>query len=113
MNQHPSHSTPRPELILASASPRRRELLEQIGVRYRVLAAALDERQLAGEAPARCVQRLALAKAQHVQAQVPGALVLGADTAVVLDGLMLGKPADRAAHLEMLGALAGRSHQVL
>src|SRR5580698_6451243 len=98
-----------PELILASASPRRRELLDQIGVRYRVQAAALDERQLPGESPGDCVQRLALAKAQHVHGKIQArsVLVLGADTAVVLDGLMLGKPADRAAHLAMMSALAG------
>jgi septum formation protein len=113
MNPSPSQHASGPELILASASPRRRELLEQIGVRYRVQAAALDERQLPGELPGNCVQRLALAKAQHVHEQAPRALVLGADTAVVLDGLMLGKPADRAEHQRMMSALSGRSHQVL
>lgn len=115
MSHDTSSRSAGPELILASASPRRRELLDQIGVRYRVQAAALDEHQLPGESPGACVQRLALAKAQHVYARVQGhgVLVLGADTAVVLDGLMLGKPADRAAHLAMISALAGRSHQVL
>lgn len=104
-----------PRLILASASPRRRELLEQIGVRYRVQAAALDERQLAGEAPAECVQRLALAKAQHVleRERASAAVVLGADTAVVINGQMLGKPLDAADHRRMMGALSGRTHQVL
>jgi nucleoside triphosphate pyrophosphatase len=103
------------ELILASASPRRRELLDQIGVRYRLQAAALDERQLSGESPGACVQRLALAKAQHVYglAGAQAVVVLGADTAVVLDGRMLGKPADRADHLRMMSALSGRIHEVL
>jgi septum formation protein len=104
-----------PRLILASASPRRRELLEQIGVRYRVQAAALDERQLAGEAPGECVQRLALAKAQHVygRERASAVVVLGADTAVVINGQMLGKPLDGADHKRMMGALSGRMHQVL
>lgn len=103
------------ELILASASPRRRELLDQIGVRYRVRAAALDERQLADESASDCVQRLALAKARHVLEleAAPHSLVLGADTAVVLDGQMLGKPRDRADQLRMMEALSGRTHQVL
>jgi septum formation protein len=102
-------------LILGSASPRRRELLDQIGVRYRVQSASLDERQLPGESPATCVQRLALSKAAHVLSlkSASEAWVLGADTAVVLDGLMLGKPVDRADHERMMSALAGRTHQVL
>jgi septum formation protein len=115
MDESPSQYAAASELVLASASPRRRELLEQIGVRYRVVAAALDERQLPDESPAECVQRLALAKAQHVRAgeRSPDVVVLGADTAVVLDGLMLGKPADGTEHERMMSALAGRVHQVL
>jgi septum formation protein len=104
------HPQAAPVLLLASASPRRRELLWQIGVPHAIAIAAIDERQLAGETPADCVQRLALAKAHRVQ---QGSLpVLGADTAVVVDGDMLGKPADRAAGLEMLARLAGRMHEV-
>jgi septum formation protein len=103
-------------LLLASASPRRRELLWQIGVPHSVAIAAIDERQLAGETPADCVCRLALAKAERVQAS-PAATdslpVLAADTAVVIDEAMLGKPRDRSAALAMLSRLSGRTHEVL
>jgi septum formation protein len=112
----PVPSTARPEhippvLVLASASPRRRELLWQIGVAHRVTIAAIDERLRAGETAADCVQRLALAKASAVPPV--GLPVLGADTAVVLDGEMLGKPHDRHTALAMLARLSGRSHRVL
>ncbi|MFT3907367.1 MAG: Maf family protein [Steroidobacteraceae bacterium] len=104
-----------PLLILASASPRRRELLAQIGVAHRVQPADIDEARLAGEAPGDYVQRLARQKAEHVwRQQAPqGALpVLGADTSVVVDADIFGKPADRAAALAMLGRLSGREHAV-
>ncbi|MFO1409528.1 MAG: Maf family protein [Steroidobacteraceae bacterium] len=101
-------------LILASASPRRRELLAQIGVRHRVWAADVDERLLGGEAPEAGAVRLAIAKARAVQALAGTALpVLGADTIVVLDGESLGKPRDRADALDMLARLSGRTHRVL
>ena len=100
-----------PVLVLASASPRRRELLWQIGVAHRVAVADIDERASAGESAGDCVQRLALAKAHAVwQPSLP---VLGADTAVVLDGELLGKPRDRHGGLSMLARLSGRSHRVL
>jgi len=100
-----------PVLMLASASPRRRELLWQIGVPHRVSVASIDERARPGESPADCVRRLALAKAQaSPDERLP---VLGADTAVVLDGDMLGKPRDRASALTMLARLSGRTHRVL
>ena len=105
-----------PVLLLASASPRRRELLWQIGVPHSVAVAAIDERQLAGETPADCVCRLALAKAERVQAlpAAAGSLpVLAADTAVVIDDAMLGKPHDRGTALAMLARLSGRTHEVL
>ena len=98
-------------LVLASASPRRRELLWQIGVPHRAMAAHIDERSRPGEAPEDCVRRLALAKAR--QPRSAGLPVLGADTAVVLDGDMLGKPRDRASALAMLARLSGRTHRVL
>jgi septum formation protein len=114
-DQHAAHQPPPPPaLVLASASPRRRELLWQIGVAHRVAAAGVDERARAGEDAAQCVQRLALAKAQAIYRVGPVALpVLGADTAVVLDGEMLGKPLDRAAGVGMLLRLGGRAHRVL
>lgn len=103
-------------LILASASPRRSTLLQQLGIAHRVLPADIDERRLPGETPAACAARLAVGKAQRVRAQLPdGAVlpVLGADTAVVLGADMLGKPRDRAHALAMLAQLSGRTHQVI
>jgi len=103
-------------LHLASASPRRRELLAQIGVPFVTLIASIDETALPGEPAERYVERLAREKALAGLAtlNVPaGAVVLGADTAVVLDGRILGKPADRAECLATLAALSGREHQVL
>jgi len=107
-----------PSIYLASQSPRRRELLTQIGVDYRVIAADIDETRSAGETPANYVQRLAREKAAAGWAAIklqnlPELPVLGADTAVVLDGAVLGKPGDFATAQSMLRALSGRSHQVL
>lgn len=101
-------------LYLASGSPRRRELLQQIGVPFTVISAAIDETPLPDEAPRAYVERLALAKARAgaVQAGGPG-VVLGADTAVVLHGRILGKPVDEADALATLAAMSGQEHQVL
>ncbi len=101
-----------PRLILASASPRRRELLLQANLRFDVIPAHLDEAQLEGENPIAYVQRLALEKALAVSALYPDAVVLGADTTVVLDGEVLSKPADLDDAERMLRALSGRAHQV-
>ncbi len=106
--------TTRPRLILASASPRRAELLRQIGVDFLISSVDLDERVEPGEAPDAYVRRLALAKARAVR-QNPGnetSLVLGSDTSVVLDGVILGKPRDEADFNVMLSSLSGRRHQV-
>ncbi|MCF7203728.1 Maf family protein [Pseudomonas oligotrophica] len=102
-------------LYLASASPRRRELLQQIGVPFSLLAVAVDEDPMPGEPAEAYVQRVALDKARAGLAALDtvDACVLGADTSVVLDGRILGKPVDRADGLAMLQALAGRSHRVL
>ena len=103
-------------IYLASASPRRRELLRQIGVVYRLLRIEIDETPLAGENPDNYVYRLALAKAQAGCAALgrrQPAPVLGADTAVVVDDAILGKPRDREEGLAMLARLSGREHQVL
>ncbi|MBU0885128.1 MAG: septum formation inhibitor Maf [Gammaproteobacteria bacterium] len=103
-------------LYLASGSPRRRELLMQIGVSYLTLSAPVDENTLPDESPIAYVERLARAKAQAglaALADTHEAVVLGADTAVVLDGRILGKPADRDEALATLSALSGRSHDVL
>lgn len=102
-------------ILLASASPRRQELLAQIGVRHDVLIHEVDESPLTGELPVDYVTRLAQAKAQSVLAIVGDAdvrPVLGADTIVVCEGRILGKPADQQDAVRMLGLLSGRSHQV-
>lgn len=103
-------------LYLASASPRRRELLAQIAVPCVTQIAPIDEKPLPDEPAVAYVERLARDKARAGLAALrePGdAVVLGADTAVVLDGRILGKPADFAESHAMLQALSGRSHQVL
>jgi septum formation protein len=101
-------------LYLASGSPRRRELLEQIGVRFEIVAAPVDETPLAHEDPGAYVERLALAKARAGRRQTPRpGVVLGADTAVVLDGRILGKPLDRDDALATLAALSAREHEVI
>ena len=103
-------------VYLASGSPRRRELLHQIGVPFRVVGTAVDEAALPGEAPAAYVTRLAAAKAdagwdrRRDAAEAP---VLAADTAVVLDGRIFGKPADGRDAEDMLSLLSGRTHEVL
>jgi len=102
-----------PLLTLASVSPRRRELLEQIGVTHLVSAADIDETVRPGEAPADYVVRMACAKARAVRERGGELPVLAADTIVVIDGLILGKPRDRADCVAMLGRLSGRTHQVL
>lgn len=101
-------------LILASSSPRRQELLTQIGVPFSVQVPAIDETPLAGEAPPAYVQRMAEEKARAVLAQQAGDVcVLAADTSVIVDGLILGKPTDAADAKAMLRRLSGREHQVL
>ncbi|WP_165667273.1 Maf family protein [Metapseudomonas otitidis] len=104
-------------LHLASGSPRRRELLAQIGVPFQPLGAPIDETPLPGESAPAYVERLAREKAAAglaaLGAASDGHCVLGADTAVVLDGRILGKPLDREDALAMLAALSGREHQVL
>ena len=103
----------KPSLILASASPRRRELLDQIGVCYRVVISEIDESVLAGEKPGDYVCRVAREKVLDVmQREGSVAPVLGADTAVVVKGRILGKPADRAQAIDMLETLSGRTHEV-
>ena len=104
-------------IYLASASPRRAELLRQLGVEFRVRPADLDESVSPGEAPADYVARAATEKAHAVSNSLTeaerGAAVLGADTIVVADQQILGKPAGPEAALEMLERLSGRTHEVL
>ncbi len=101
-------------LILASQSPRRSELLRNAGMDFTVAPADVDESLLPTEEPLAYVQRLAREKALAALAKAPaGALVLGADTTVVLDGESLGKPIDEADARRMLQLLSGRSHRVM
>jgi septum formation protein len=100
------------DLVLASASPRRRELLASLVAGFRVVPSELDE-ALAPGAPHDAVRRLALDKARAVAARLPAGVVLGADTIVVVDGTVLGKPADAADARRMLRRLRGREHQVI
>jgi septum formation protein len=100
---------PEVELVLASQSPRRRELLTAAGIAFRVHAANIDETPLPGESPVDYVRRLAREKAEAV----PGATVLGADTVVVIDGQMLGKPGSPEDAARMLRLLSGRRHEVV
>ncbi|MEY3338863.1 MAG: hypothetical protein RL245_1855 [Pseudomonadota bacterium] len=105
-------------ICLASASPRRGELLRQIGVSYVVQPANLDEAERSGESPAEYVERLARAKAEWVwqarqQSRLEPLPVLGSDTTVTVNGLVLGKPRDEAALLNTFAQLSGREHEVL
>lgn len=103
-------------LYLASGSPRRRELLAQVGVPFIPHSVPIDESWLPDELPSAYVERLARAKAQAALSLLgcpQEAVVLGADTAVVLDGRILGKPADRDEAVTTLTGLSGREHQVL
>jgi septum formation protein len=102
----------KPALILASASPRRQELLREAGIAFVVHPAHINEDQHAGEPPLEYALRLAREKAQAVAQQYPQSYVLGADTIVVIDREVLGKPADAADAARMLRRLSGREHRV-
>jgi septum formation protein len=104
---------PPPVLCLASASPRRRALLEQIGVAHIARGANIDESAHPGETPRDYVTRVAATKARALRDADAALPVLGADTIVVVDGVMFGKPAGRAQGLAMLASLSGRVHEVL
>lgn len=107
----------RKPLVLASQSPRRKQILEQLGLVFRVVPSGIDESALADEAPAAHVERLAREKAGEVFARLAAdpvpACVLAADTIVVIDGRILGKPVDDREAVQMLLSLAGRSHRVM
>ncbi len=100
-------------VVLASASPRRRELLTLIGIAHEVMPADIDESLLAGETPPAHAERLARTKAHTIAAREPAAVVIAADTIVVVDGDVLGKPRDAAGARAMLERLSGRTHVVL
>ncbi len=101
------------ELILASQSPRRAELLRQMGLVFQTAPVDLDESLQADELPTAYVQRLAQGKAEAVSRRFPASWVLGADTTVVVEGQILTKPVDEADFQRMMAQLEGRTHQVL
>jgi septum formation protein len=99
-------------VILASSSPRRRELLRMIGIAHEVVPADIDESYLAGEPPVAHAERLAREKGQTIAARQPESVVISADTIVVIDERVLGKPRDTAEATRMLRQLSGRTHTV-
>lgn len=103
----------RPAIVLASSSPRRREILAALGLSFETRAADVDESVHDGESPFDATERLARKKAAAVAPGAPSALVVAADTLVVLDGRALGKPSDRADARRTLALLSGRSHEVV
>ena len=100
-------------LLLASTSPQRRAILEQLGIAFDVVAPDYEEHDPPGLSPAEAARAHAAGKAHSVIAEAAGRQVLGVDTAVVLDGAIYGKPADDAEACSMLAALAGRAHEVV
>ena len=100
-------------VILASQSPRRRELLNLVGIAHEVQPADIDETYLTGERPREHAERLARGKTEVIVEREPDAVVIGSDTIVVVDGDVLGKPADDSDAARMLARLAGRSHTVI
>jgi septum formation protein len=102
-----------PRVILASASPRRRELLDLVGIAHEVVPADIDETYRDGEEAAAHAERLAREKGERIAAQYPEAIVISADTIVLVDGLVLGKPRDEAEAARMLSMLSGQTHVVL
>lgn len=100
-------------VVLASASPRRRDLLDLIGIRHTVSPADVDESLRLGETPEAYVERLARHKAETLAASNAGSLIIGADTTVVIDDIVLAKPEDTGDAERMLSMLSGRSHVVL
>ena len=101
-----------PRVLLASSSPRRRELLTMIGIAHEVIPADIDEAYLPGESPMAHAERLARSKADTIARVAPDAVVISADTIVVIDDQVLGKPRDAAHAGAMLRQLSGRTHEV-
>ena len=100
-------------IVLASGSPRRKQLLEMLRIPFRVVPPDVDEHVLPGEEPGHYVTRLSRAKAEAVVARAPGEVILAADTTVVLDGAIFEKPTSPAHAVAMLSRLQGRTHEVM
>ena len=103
----------KPQLILASSSPRRRELLDQIQVSYKALPVNIDESHIPDETAEQFVKRLAIEKAEAGYKQNPHCVALGSDTIVVIGSKILGKPENKAHGIEILSLLSGSTHQVM
>ncbi len=103
---------PDPHLILASSSPRRKELLTLLGLSFEIISPAINEEVLGQESPANHVRRLAIEKAESVASHYPDSLVIGSDTVIELDGQILGKPADLEDAHHILTGLRSRCHLV-
>ncbi|MFC1713991.1 Maf family protein [Candidatus Poribacteria bacterium] len=101
------------KLILASASPRRRQLMEQIGLTFEVMPSNVDEDDIVGHDPLMNIQAIALHKARAVAARLEDGIVIGADTQILMDGEILGKPSDEADAARMLLKLSGRTHRAI
>lgn len=103
------------KIILASASPRRKELLEQLGYRFEVIPSQADEQEVPGETPEEHVERLSLDKAREVSTRddIDSRWIIGSDTIVLRDGVILGKPTDDEDAAGILASLSGRAHRVL
>ena len=102
-----------PEIILASASPRRQELLKYIVPEFRVIPADIDETIPDNISPEKSAEFLAVKKAKHISAENPESIVIGSDTVVIIDGEILGKPRDASDAERMLRKLSGRTHAVI
>lgn len=99
-------------LVLASSSPRRRELLGQLGLQFDIFSPDIDESVLPGESASAYVERLARSKAEAVQLKYPDAIIIAADTSLGVDGLILGKPESKAHAFDMWQQISGRKHDV-
>lgn len=102
-----------PKIILASKSPRRADLLKQIGFTFEIYPSEIEEPQITRISPATAVQELALTKARTVAAKFDAGIVIGADTVVVIDGQPIGKPENDAHAIEILNQLSGNEHEVI
>ena len=100
-------------IILASASPRRKEILENTNVKFKIMASSIEELRLEGESPCQMVMRLAFEKGIDIASRQKSDLVISADTIVVLDNTVLGKPKDEIEARKMITSLSGRTHQVI
>ena len=113
MIENPQLCNAFPNIVLASKSPRRADLLKQIGIEFEIYPSGVEEPQITRISPANAVQELALTKARTVAATLDVGLVIGADTVVVIDGQPIGKPENDAHAIEVLTQLSGNRHEVI